>query len=84
MSCVVGEAPPHSPTPPSLHVRHSLFSNPCVVSSTSQLILQPFHRFTYFNPPVALHTSQALHLRHQTSRPCEIDYFTHPELATVF
>ena len=42
----------HSPTLPSLYLRHSSFSNPSVASPTSQLILQPFlllcHRlFTY-------------------------------------
>ena len=37
----------HSPTFPSLHLRHSSFSNPSVASSTSQLILQPFFRFSY-------------------------------------
>ena len=50
----------HSPTLPSLHLRHSSFSNssvaylrhrsfsnPSVASPTSQLILQPFFRFFY-------------------------------------
>ena len=37
----------HSPTFPSLHLRHSTFSNPSVALPTSQLILQPFRRFTY-------------------------------------
>ena len=38
-----------SPTFPSLHLglRHSSFSNSSVASSTSQLILQPFHCFIY-------------------------------------
>ena len=36
----------HSPTLPSLYLRHSSFSNPSV-ASTSQLILQTFRRFTY-------------------------------------
>ena len=35
----------HSPTFPPLHLRHSPSSNPSVASPTSQLILQPFHRF---------------------------------------
>ena len=35
----------HSPILPSLHLRHSTFSNPSVALSTSQLILQPFRRF---------------------------------------
>ena len=37
----------HSPTLPSLYLRHSSFSNPTVASPTSQLILQPFFRFSY-------------------------------------
>ena len=37
----------HPPTFPSLHLRHSSFSNPSVVLPTSQLILQPFFRFSY-------------------------------------
>ena len=30
-----------------LHLHHSSFSNPSVASPTSQIILQPFHDFTY-------------------------------------
>ena len=37
----------HSPTLPSLYLRHSSFSNSSVASPTSQLILQPFFRFSY-------------------------------------
>ena len=37
----------HSPTLPSLYLRHILFSNPSVASPTSHLILQPFSRFSY-------------------------------------
>ena len=37
----------HCPTFPSLHIRHSSFSNASVASPMSQLILQPFHCFTY-------------------------------------
>ena len=37
----------HSLTFPSLHLRHNSFSNPSVASPTSQLILQPFFRFSY-------------------------------------
>ena len=44
----------HSPTLPSLYLRHSSFSNPSVASPTSQLILQPFFRFSY-------DTSSSLH-----------------------
>ena len=64
----------HSPTFPSLHLRHSSFSNP----SFALLILQPFLHFTYVtahsltlpslyvrhssfsNPSVALPTSQLI------------------------
>ena len=37
----------HSPTLPSLYLRHSTFSNPSVASPTSQLILRPFFRLSY-------------------------------------
>ena len=37
----------HSPTLPSLYLRHSSFSKPSVALSISQLILQPFRLFTY-------------------------------------
>ena len=52
MSCDVGKSTEgmssaHSPTFPSLHLRHNLFSNPSVALPTSQLILQPFRCFTY-------------------------------------
>ena len=59
----------HSPTLPSLQLRHSTFSNPSVVSSTSQLILKSFRRFTY----VADHSPilASLQLRHRSlSNPC--------------
>ena len=36
----------HSPTLPSLYLRHSPFSNPSVASPTSQFILQPLFRFS--------------------------------------
>ena len=54
----------HSPTLISLYLRHSSFSNPSVVSPTSQLILQPLFRFTYVtahSPTVPL-----LHLHHSS------------------
>ena len=62
----------HSPTFPSLHLRHSSFSNPSVALPTSQLILQPFRRFTYVKthfPALPL-----LHLRHSL--------FSNPYLAS--
>ena len=54
----------HSPTLPSLFLRHSSFSSPSVVSPTSQLILQPFRLCTY----VTAHSSTLplLHLRHSS------------------
>ena len=65
----------HSPTFPSLHLRHNSFSNPSVGSPTSQFILQhlfrfscsfskPFRHFTY----VTTHslTLPSLHLRHNS------------------
>ena len=36
----------HSPTFPSLHLRHNSFSNSSVALPTSQFILQPFNCFT--------------------------------------
>ena len=49
MSSDIGEVTEraHSPTFPSLHLRHSSFFNPSVASLTSQLILQPLFRFSY-------------------------------------
>ena len=44
MNCYVTA---HSPTLPSLYLRHSSFCNPSVASPTSQLIFQPFFRFSY-------------------------------------
>ena len=52
----------HSPSFPSLHLRHSSFSNPSVASPTSQRILQPFRRFT--NVTTHSPTLPSLHLRH--------------------
>ena len=59
-ACDVGEAKEgaHSPTFPSLHLRHSSFSNPSVALPMSQLILQPFRCFTY----VTAHTPTLLSL----------------------
>ena len=50
------------------------FYSPSIASPTSQLIRQPFCRFTYVtafsNPSIASPTSQALHVLHLASRPC--------------
>ena len=37
----------HSQTLPSLYLRHTSYSNPSIASPKSQLILQPFFRFSY-------------------------------------
>ena len=53
----------HSPSFPSLHLRHSSFSNPSLALLKSQLILQPSRCFTY----VTAHsrTLLSLLLRHR-------------------
>ena len=53
----------HSPSFPSLHLRHSSFSNPSLALPTSQLILQPVRCFTYVtaHSPILL----SLLLRHR-------------------
>ena len=48
----------HSPTFPSLHLRHNSLSNPSVATHTSQLILQPIRCFTY----VTVHSPTLLSL----------------------
>ena len=52
----------HSPTLPSLYLRHSSFSNPSVASPTPQPILQPFLRFSYIT---SFTTLPSLLLRHR-------------------
>ena len=54
----------HSPSLPSLYLRHNSFSNPSVVLPTSQLILQPFRRFTYVTDHSP--SSPLLRLRHSS------------------
>ena len=53
----------HSPTFPSLHLRHSSFSIPSVALPTSQFILQPFHCFTYVTAHSPALLSLLLHHR---------------------
>ena len=69
----------HSPTLPSLYLRHSSFSTPSTALSTSQLILQPFCCFTYVssfaNPTFASLMSQDLHWRHLACRPWAIAWY---------
>ena len=77
----------HSPTLPSLHLRHNSFSNPSVALPTSQVILQPFHCFPYVtvHSPTLLSlllrhrrahspTFPSLHLRHNS--------FSNPSVAS--
>ena len=64
MSCDVGEAPPHSPTLTSLHLRHSSLSKSSAALPTSQLILQPFRCFNYVTTRSP--TLPPLHLRHSS------------------
>ena len=66
--CRVTYVTAHSPTLPSLYLRHSSFSNPSVASPTSQLILSRAHspsfpslhlrHSSFSNPSLALLTSQ--------------------------
>ena len=51
----------HSPNLPSLYLRHSSFSNPSVASLTSQLVLQPFFRFSYVTDSSLNVTSRVAH-----------------------
>ena len=62
----------NSPNFPSLHLRHSSFSNPSVALPTSQLILQPFRCFTYIT--VHSPTLLSLYLRHSS--------FSNPSVAS--
>ena len=55
---------PHSPTLPSLYLRHTSFSNPSVASPTSQLILQPFFRFSYVTGSSLTFTWRDAHVAH--------------------
>ena len=52
-----------SPTFPSLHLRHNLFSNTSVALPTSQFILQLFRCFTYV--PAHSPTLISILLRHR-------------------
>ena len=58
----------HSPTLQLLHLRHSSFSNHSVASPTSQVILQPFVRFSYVTG-VCFSYVRGSSLRHLASRP---------------
>ena len=65
-------AEPHVLTLLSPHLRQSSFSNPSVASSTSQLILKPFRRFTFVTAHSA--TLPSLYLRHSS--------FSNPSIAS--
>ena len=81
MSCDVGEVTERLGNEQSsqLQSQQSSFSNLSVVSHTSQLILQPFRRFTY----VTAHspTLSLLHLRH-THSPTLLSLFLRHRLFT--
>ena len=62
----------HSPTFPSLHLRHNSFSNLSVALPRSQLILQPFRPFIHITAHSP--TFPSLHLRH--------DSFFNPSVAS--
>ena len=72
----------HSPTLPSLYLRHNSFSNPSVALPTSQLILQPFPRFTY----VTAHsrTLPSLYLRHSSFSNPYVAYLRHSSFSNAF
>ena len=55
-----------SPTLPSLYLCRSSFSNPSIASPTSQIILQPFFRFSYIT---------GFHLCHLASRSWSLGAF---------
>ena len=58
----------YSATLSLLHLRHSSFSNPSIALPMSQLILQPFHCFTYATTHSP--TLPSLYLRHSSfSKP---------------
>ena len=63
----------HSPTFPSLHLRHSSISKPSIALPTSQLspTLSLLHlRHSSFSNPSFASSSQALNLGHLANRPC--------------
>ena len=68
----------HSPSFPSLHLRHSSFSNPSIASPTSQLILQSSFRCAFTNLSVTSPTSahspilSSLYLRHSSFSNCSV------------
>ena len=76
--CDVGQAKkgsePHSPTLSLLHLvtAHSsiLMLLHLVTAHSSILMLLHLCHSSFYNPSIALTTSQALHLRHLASRPC--------------
>ena len=64
----------HSPTFPSLHLRHSSFCNPFrrstnVTAHSPTLPLLHLRHSSFSNPCFASPTSQDFHLRHLASRP---------------
>ena len=68
----------HSPTFPTLHLHHSLFSNPSVAFPTSQFILQPFRCFNYITAHSPTLISLLLRPSSSLTSPGEppMNYFT--------
>ena len=60
----------HSPTLPSLYLRHSSCSNPSVALPTSQFNLQPFFRLSYVTSS-SLNSPGEPPMRHNTSFDCK-------------
>ena len=63
LSLLLHHSRAHSPTFPSLHIRHNSFSNHSFALPTSQLILEPFRCFIYVT--VHSRTLLSLLLRHK-------------------
>ena len=75
----------HSPTLPSLYLRHNSFSNPSIASPTSQLILivQSFSHFTYATAHSP--TLPSLYLLHKLFSNPSVASLTSPgEPSTMF
>ena len=74
----------HSPTLPSLRLRHSSFSNPSVASPTSQLILQPFFRFSYVTGSSITSPGKPPMMYVYFSNLCHFTYVTDHKLSRCF
>ena len=74
----------HYPTFPSLHLRHSSFTNASVAFTMSQLILQPFRCFTYVTVHSPTLPLLLLRLIFQTSRHFTYVTAHSPTLPSVY